>query len=274
MAELKNHIASLPYVLLCAYSVRRGLWFVVRLPDNQTPETLAAHFRYLQKLFIQNFWIALDTTKGGNPTDLRFVSYDAEPRINENATAMIGTYTPPVPTYQPVNYSPSLGKNDKQLLTSLVRSTQNAPDGQRHQTLRNNAIAAGGYIAAGRMDEQTAIYAFETVASEWPMFSKSQKTIRDGIRYGMKKPFDAANQTTHKQVNHTAYRHQWEGVTSTTFQEESVTKPAPYWNSTFTPPPFSWNGKNVSRFIRWAVIPDGYTEQNWPPITNLTNEQQ
>jgi hypothetical protein len=38
------------------------------------------------------------------------------------------------------------------------------------------------------MDEQNAVYALEIVASEWPTFSKSQKTIRDGIRYGLTKP--------------------------------------------------------------------------------------
>ncbi|MFD2573441.1 BT4734/BF3469 family protein [Spirosoma soli] len=102
MAELKKCISRLTYVLTCAYSVRGGLWFVVRLPDHQTPETLAAHFRYVQKLFSTYFGVILDSTKGGNPTHLRFVSYDPEPYINENATVMDKTYTPkPAAPYVP-----------------------------------------------------------------------------------------------------------------------------------------------------------------------------
>ena len=188
MSELKKQLNRLPYVLLCAYSVRGGLWFVVRLPDQQTPETLAAHFRYLQKLFREIFGIELDKGKGGNPTDLRFVSYDTTPYTNENATVMAGTYTPKPPCPHPVDYSRFSGRDEGELLPRLVRFTQTAGEGQRHATLLKAATVAGGYVAAGRIDEQTAVYALETVASEWPTFTKSQKTIRDGIRYGLAKP--------------------------------------------------------------------------------------
>ncbi|GAB2524792.1 hypothetical protein [Spirosoma aerophilum] len=190
MAELKKHLARLPFVLICAFSVRRGLWFVVRLPDHQTPETLAAHFRYLQKLFTQKFGIKLDTTKGGNPTDLRFVSYDELPYINENATVLTGTHTPQRKAYVP-SYSPksSFGApNQNMVLTWLVRRTEAASEGQRHATLLRESKLAGGYISGGLLDEQTVINALETVASEWPNFAKSRKTIRDGIRYGLSAP--------------------------------------------------------------------------------------
>ena len=186
MAELKIHLARLPYVLLCGYSVRSGLWFVMRVPDQQTPDTVAAHFRHLQKLFGQIFGITLDKGKGGNPTDLRFVSCDVDPYINENPTIMAGTYTPKPP--RPVDQSRYSGPDEGQLLPRLVRFAQSAGEGQRHSTLLKAAKLAGGFVATGRMDEQTAVYALETVASEWPMFTKSQKTIRDGIRYGLAKP--------------------------------------------------------------------------------------
>lgn len=188
MAELKKHLTRLPYVLICAYSVRGGLWFVVRLPEDQTPDSLAAHFRYLQKLFSQVFGVPLDSTKGGNPTDLRFVSYDADPYINEYATVMAGTYTPPKPTPRPVDCSRFGKENEGELLTWLVRFTESAGEGQRHTTLLKAAKLAGGFVAAGRLNEQTAVAALETVASEWPTFSKSQKTIRDGMRYGLTAP--------------------------------------------------------------------------------------
>lgn len=189
MAELKKHLSRLPYLLLCAYSVRGGLWFVVRLPDEQTPATLAAHFRHLQKVFVEKFGVILDTSKGGNPTDLRFVSYDNAPFFNEQATIMAGTYT--LPQLKPNIPRPiQQGRYNEpdELLNRLLRFVQEAREGQRHERLLKAATVAGGYIAAGRIGEQAAVYGFETVASEWPMFSKSQKTIRDGLRYGQAKP--------------------------------------------------------------------------------------
>jgi hypothetical protein len=188
MAELKTHLSTLPYVLLCAYSVRGGLWFVVRLPDNQTPDTLAAHFRYLQKLFTDKFGIKLDSTKGGKPTDLRFVSFDAAPYLNDEATVFSGTYTPPPPRRKQVPYNPNLKDNEGKLLARVVKMVENAGEGQRHEMLLKAARLAGGFVAANRLDEQTVTLALETIVSEWPQFSKSQKTIRDGIRYGQDFP--------------------------------------------------------------------------------------
>lgn len=213
MAELKTHLARLRYVLLCGYSVRGGLWFVMRLPDQQTPDTVAAHFRHLQKLFGQIFGVTLDKGKGGNPTDLRFVSYDADPYTNESATVMAGTYTPKPPRPRPFNYS----RYEGQLLPRLVRFAQSAGEGQRHSTLLRAAKLAGGFVAMGRMDEQTAVYALETVASEWPMFSKSQKTIRDGIRHGLAKPIypdtppARQNQPSPVKPRPSSFVHWWNG---------------------------------------------------------------
>ncbi|GAB3327858.1 hypothetical protein GCM10027299_29060 [Larkinella ripae] len=187
MARLKEHIPRLPYVLLCAYSVRGGLWFVVRLPEGQTPETLAGHFRYLQKLFKERLGVKLDSTKGGNATDLRFVSFDSEPFLNEEATEMRGQYTPP-PQRPVVTQWKAKDPNDKNLLTRIVSHVQKAADGERHTSLLKASRVAGGYVGAGRLDEQTATLALETVASDWPNFSKSQKTIRDGIRNGKNAP--------------------------------------------------------------------------------------
>ena len=191
MAELKHHLTRLPYVMLCAFSVRGGIWFVIRLPDHQTPETLAAHFRYLQRRFSECFGIELDKSKGGNPTDLRFVSYDAAPYLHDSPTVMGQTYSPPKPAPVSFDYSHFRGRGDAEQLTQLIRRVEVAGEGNRHTTLRNESRLAGGFIAAGRLDEATAVCALETVSSEWPDFRKSQGTIRDGIRDGMNYPIYA-----------------------------------------------------------------------------------
>lgn len=304
MAELKKHLARLRYVLLCGYSVRRGLWFVVRLPDHQTPETLAAHFRHLQKLFSQVFGIVLDSTKGGNPTDLRFVSCDTAPYLNETATVMKGTYTPPPPKPRPVDPGRFNGPDEGQLLTRLVRFTERAGEGQRHATLLKAAKLAGGYVAAGRMEEQTAVYALETVASEWPTFTKSQKTIRDGIRYGQTAPLypeARVERTTVRQPNYSS-RYKSPPISEPTVVNHSVeplrrvriipdevldldpcdSYPAE-WDaplisvstirtSRITHPiaPLSFDGDEQLQRIQWCVIPPGVEEVNHVPTLTIS----
>jgi hypothetical protein len=208
MSELKQYISRVPYILLCSYSVRGGLWFVVRLPDNQNPQSLAAHFRYLQKVFREKFGIILDASKGGNPAHLRFVSYDTDPYFNETPSVMSGTYTPPPP--KPVSYCPdNRNTDDSQLLSQIAKIIEKAADGERHISLLKAARVAGGYVGAGRLDEETATLTLETLASNWPNFTKSQKTIRDGIHNGKYAPIydtqttgNSYSQSTPKQTPH------------------------------------------------------------------------
>ncbi|WP_020607692.1 hypothetical protein [Spirosoma spitsbergense] len=190
MAELKTHLCRLPYLLLCAYSVRGGLWFVIRLPDNQTPETLAAHFRYLQRVFTELFGVKLDSSKGGNPTDLRFVSFDTAPFFKEQATVMTGTYTPPKP--KPASPRPLIRSHFQPAgeweLRQVVELARKAQKGDRHGPLLKAATLAGGFVSAGRLDYNTAVYALETIASELDNFRDSERAIKDGITYGEQKP--------------------------------------------------------------------------------------
>jgi hypothetical protein len=190
MAELKYHLSRLPYLMLCAESVRGGLWFVIRLPDYQTSNTLAEHFRYLQKLFAETFGIALDSSKGGNPTDLRFVSYDPAPYLNDEVTVMRGTYTPPV--VRPITpWGKPSNNTQNKMLRRCVALIESATDGNKHLNLLKAATLAGGYIASGMIDENTAVNAMENVVrslSNVASFTQAQRTIWDGIRNGKQRP--------------------------------------------------------------------------------------
>ncbi|GAB2553676.1 BT4734/BF3469 family protein [Spirosoma areae] len=201
MNELKRHIARLPYVVLCSYSVRGGVWFVARLPDGQTPETLVAHFRYLQRLFSQKFGIALDGSKGNNPTHLRYVSYDAEPYFNEAAGVMSGQYTPPpiAPRNDRPAYRFPSGEFTRNALQRCVRLIEDAPDGQKHAQLNRAAFTAGGHIAGGVLDEADAITALEDAIRRKPNVADvraADRTIRDGIRDGKQQPIYAEPATS------------------------------------------------------------------------------
>ncbi len=198
MAELKKHMARLPYVLLCAYSVRGGLWFVVRLPDHQTPESLAGHFRYIQKLFSEKFGVELDGSKGGNPTHLRFVSYDPAPYLNESPTVLAGTYTPATASIPPRVITLYQGtSSENAILNYCVQMVEEAHDGEKHTKLNKAAFTAGGFIASGVLDETTAILALENAISRKPNvadFQAAQHTIRKGIQDGKGRPLTANEQ--------------------------------------------------------------------------------
>jgi hypothetical protein len=74
--ELRDRLAQLVYVAFVGLSVRgRGVWGLVKVKH---PDQLADHFQQFTSDVFGAFGIVLDTTKGGNPTDLRFYSYDPD----------------------------------------------------------------------------------------------------------------------------------------------------------------------------------------------------
>ena len=122
---------------------------------------------------------------------LRGYSYDPVPFQPEQVMLFELYDVLPKPIPRPIQQSRCNEPDEDDLLNRLLRFVQQAGEGQRHERLLKAATVAGGYIAAGRMNEQTATFGLETVASEWPTFSKSQKTIRDGLRYGQSRPIYA-----------------------------------------------------------------------------------
>jgi hypothetical protein len=74
--ELRDRLAQLVYVAFVGLSVRgRGVWGLIKVKH---PDQLADHFHQFTSDVFGAFGIVLDTTKGGNPTDLRFYSYDPD----------------------------------------------------------------------------------------------------------------------------------------------------------------------------------------------------
>ncbi|WP_232074298.1 BT4734/BF3469 family protein [Spirosoma aureum] len=183
-ADLKAQIAKLPFVAYCGLSVSgTGYWGLVPIAF---PERHGQHFDALKRVFA-HYKINLDD-KPRNVASLRGYSYDPAGYFSSQVM-LFELYDEPKP--QPArsfDYSRFQDQDDSALISRIVRYAESASEGNRHATLFSASRLAGGYIAAGRLDEQTVVYALETIASEWPMHSKSQKTIRDGIRYGQTAP--------------------------------------------------------------------------------------
>ncbi len=185
-ADLKAQISNLPFVAYCGLSASgKGYWGLVPIAY---PERHSQHFDALKRVFAR-YKIVIDN-KPRNVASLRGYSYDPAPYQPESVELFELADKPVKIQLRPFVSSRFNNSNEGELLNRLLRFVQEAGEGQRHDRLLKASIIAGGYVGAGRMDEQAAIYALDTVAHKWPTFHKSQKTIRDGIRYGISKPLN------------------------------------------------------------------------------------
>lgn len=117
---------------------------------------------------------------------LRGYSYNTYDYFNHQATPFTGLLTP-----EPVVNNPRLYTGESESSAPLERCLKlvvDAIEGDRHQQLLKAARLAGGFVAGGCLNEEEVIEALEAVVQHWPMFSKSQRTIRDGLRYGLQEP--------------------------------------------------------------------------------------
>jgi hypothetical protein len=183
-AGLKAQLAKLPFVAYCGLSVS-GLGYWGLVPISQ-PDRHGQHFDALKRVFAY-YGITLDD-KPRNVASLRGYSFDIEGYFANQVMMFELCDVPAPPKPRNIDYSRFQNENESDLLKRLMRLVETAGEGARHESLLKASRLAGGYVGAGRLDEQTAIYALETVASEWPMFHKSQKTIKDGIRCGINAP--------------------------------------------------------------------------------------
>ena len=191
-ANLKDQLIKLRFVAYCGLSVSgKGYWGLVPIAY---PERHGQHFDALRRVFA-HYGIKLDD-KPRNVASLRGYSYDAEGYFAKEVILFElcdEPLPPPVRTYDSSQFADA---DDGKLLTRIVRMVEEAGEGNRHGMLLKAARLAGGYVGAGRLDEDTAVCALETVASNWHNLIPSQKTIRDGIKYGEAAPIYPEERTT------------------------------------------------------------------------------
>lgn len=194
---LKEQIAKLPFVAYCGRSVSgTGYWGLVPIAY---PERHGQHFDALKRVF-GRYNIVLDD-KPRSVVSLRGYSYDPNAYFAQQVMTFDLYDEPLPPPVRTVDFSQFTDEDDAKLVIRIVGLVEEAGEGNRHGMLLKAARLAGGYVAAGRLDEQTIVCALETITSMWPMFSKSQKTIRDGIKYGETAPIYPQERTTPLIVN-------------------------------------------------------------------------
>jgi hypothetical protein len=180
----KSVLSTDPYVYSCWISPSGdGLKALVRITH---PERHRDHFRALKTYFYKQYDLEVDES-GINESRACFESYDKDIAINEDSQKF-GAFT----TEKSENQV-AVQKNvytDYLKLNLAARMIRMAEDGEKHNTLLRASILCGGYISAGRMEEDEVIRVLIREISKRDIESESQalSTIRDGIEEGKKMP--------------------------------------------------------------------------------------
>ena len=173
------------YVYACWISPSgEGLKALVKISN---PERHREHFRALQSYFDSTYGLFADPS-GVNESRACFESYDPELVLDDNSKLFGGMLREQqekqVAQIQELH-------TDYEKLNIVARMVRRAQDGEKHATLLRAAILCGGYIAAGRMEEEEAervlireIEKKENVAD----LAGARATIRDGISQGKQIP--------------------------------------------------------------------------------------
>ena len=182
---VKTAIATDEYVYSCWTSPSGdGVKALVQITN---PERHRDHFRALIKYFQKQYGLELDES-GINESRACFESYDPEIVKKDNARKF-GAFTSEMAEAQTTT-NEAYDYTDYLKLNLAVRVIRNAEDGQKHNALIKAATLCGGFISAGRMEEDEVVrILFREISKRDIDSDESAKTaIRDGIEKGKTMP--------------------------------------------------------------------------------------
>jgi len=183
--SVKRMLGTDDYVFSCWVSPSgNGVKALVRISN---PERHEDHFRALEKYFERNYGLEVDGT-GKNLSRACFESYDPELIVQMDAKVFSNFITDHETTKVEVNEDYVF--TDYYKLNLAARMVRRAEDGHRHNTLLKAALLCGGYISAGRMEEDEVIRVLlrEFSKREYDSHYDPMATIADGIAKGKQMP--------------------------------------------------------------------------------------
>ena len=160
-----------------------GLKALVRISN---PERHRDHFRALQSYFERNYGLEIDPS-GINVARACFESYDPDLIDNESCKtfgAMLSENSEHQEIVKQELYT------DYEKLDIIVHMIRKAEDGDKHNVLLRASILCGGYISAGRMEEDEALRVMERELSRKGVdnMELARRTMADGIDRGRNMP--------------------------------------------------------------------------------------
>jgi len=181
----KTALATDDYIYACWTSPSGdGIKALVRITN---PERHRDHFRALTAYFNRQHGLQVDET-GINESRACFESYDPDIIIKDDYKRF-GHFTTEqaeaqVPTNEAYSYT------DYMKLNLAARMIRNAQDGEKWATLNRAAILCGGYISAGRMEEEEVLRVLfrEIEKRDIESDDHAKQTIISGIEKGKALP--------------------------------------------------------------------------------------
>ena len=181
--ESKRVLATDDYVLACWVSPSGdGLKALVKV---STPSKHRDHFRAISSYMERQYGLEVDPT-GQNEARLCFESYDPEIIVNEDSKVFSSLLSERSEN-QTAQSAPNTDYNKLAVLAAMIRR---AGDGAKHQELLKAANLAGGFIAAGRVEEDEAkrVLIKEILKRDIDSEEAAINTIREGIERGKTMP--------------------------------------------------------------------------------------
>lgn len=183
--KTKNALATDEYVYSCWVSPSgTGIKALVRVTS---PERHRDHFRALVRYFDKRYGLQVDES-GINESRACFESYDPDIVIKSESTRFGKLLSEESMKEEPVTQAPI--HTDYTKLNIAARMVRGAPDGEKHNVLIKAATLCGGYIAAGKMEEQEAIHVLsrEIAKRDIDDMKGAISAIREGIEHGKTRP--------------------------------------------------------------------------------------
>lgn len=181
----KPILATDPYVYSCWVSPSGdGLKALVKITN---PERHRDHFRALVEYFKKQYELEVDST-GINESRACYESHDPDIIVNEESN-QFGAFSSEEKKEQ-VASAQSGDYTDYVKLNLAAKMIRQAPDGDKHNTLLRASRLCGGYVAAGRMEEQEVVRVLtrEILKRDVDDEEHTIRTIREAIDKGRQDP--------------------------------------------------------------------------------------
>ena len=184
VANSKNALATDDYILSCWVSPSGdGLKALVKIAQ---PRKHRDHFRAIASYMDRQYGLEVDST-GQNESRLCFESYDPEIIINEDSKVFTAVISERAEVQSVSSNAQNTDYNKLAVLASMIRR---AEDGEKHIELLKASNLAGGFITAGRVEEEEAkrVLIKEILKREVDSEENAIKTIEEGIERGKTMP--------------------------------------------------------------------------------------
>ena len=181
----KRSLATDDYIYSCWTSPSgQGVKALVRITN---PERHRDHFRALVKYFERTHGLEVDES-GINESRACFESYDPDIIIKDEYKKFGHFTTEFAEAQTPTNAAHDY--TDYMKLNLACRMIRLAEDGEKHQVLVNAARLCGGYIAAGKMEQDEVVRVLHREICKRDVESEQHalNTILDGIEIGKNMP--------------------------------------------------------------------------------------